>query len=63
MTDDRQAARLDREGAEALSLMERALVLLDLCDPAGHVAPHLDLAISRLYSLAGRRRPSAELEE
>jgi hypothetical protein len=63
MTDDRQAARLDREGAEALSLMERALVLLDLCDPAGHVAPHLDLAISRLYSLTGRPRPSAELEE
>ena len=33
---------------EALSLMERALELLDECDDALAVAPHLDLAVQTL---------------
>lgn len=63
MTRGREAACLGQDGAEALSLMERALVLLDTCDPRGHVAPHLDLAICRLCTLLGRSRPSVVPEE
>lgn len=63
MTHGRRAACLGRNGAEALSLMERALVLLDTCDPGGHVAPHLDLAICRLCALLGRPQPNVEMEE
>jgi hypothetical protein len=39
---------LERKGRDALRLMENALELLDECDPAGDVSPHLDLAIHRL---------------
>lgn len=63
MTQAPPPATLDCDGAEALSLMERALVLLDACDPGGHVAPHLDLAICRLCGLLGRPRPGAEIDE
>ena len=63
MTQAPPPAPLDRDGAEALSLMERALVLLDACDPRGHVAPHLDLAICRLCGLLGRPRSGAEMDE
>ena len=41
----------EREGAEALKLMEKALALLDDCDPAGHIGAHLDLAICRLREM------------
>lgn len=38
---------------EALSLMERALNLLDESDDALHAAAHLDLAIERLREFIG----------
>ena len=46
--DSEKADLLERKGRDALRLMESALELLDECDPAGDVAPHLDLAIYRL---------------
>ena len=46
--DEEKANLLQRKGRDALRLMESALELLDECDPAGDVSPHLDLAIHRL---------------
>jgi hypothetical protein len=63
MTRDCQSATFRREGAEALTLMQRALACLDLCDPAGDVAPHLDLAICRLRDLLETPHPGVEVEE
>lgn len=63
MTQAPPPVTLDRDGAEALSLMERALVLLDACDPGGQVAPPLDLAICRLCGLLGRPRSGVEMDE
>ena len=52
MTDHHVASgSFERDGAEALNLMEQALALLDDCDPAGHVGAHLDLAICRLREM------------
>lgn len=46
----------ERDGSEALKLMEKALELLDDCDPAGHVGAHLDLAICLLRDMLNLER-------
>lgn len=46
--DNEKADLLGRKGRDALRLMESALELLDECDHASDVSPHLDLAIHRL---------------
>jgi hypothetical protein len=45
---------LQEIGIPALSRMEEALKLLDRCDCADEVGPHLDLAICRLRELLAR---------
>lgn len=50
---------LQREGAAALSLMERALELLDRCDCAMDVGAHLDLAVCRLREAIHSAGPPA----
>lgn len=50
---EKQERELLLEGMEALQLMEKALEMLDACDPQGTVAPHLDLAIARLRAQLG----------
>ena len=45
---EKQERELLLDGMEALQLMEKALEMLDVCDPQGTITPHLDLAIARL---------------
>ena len=44
-------SKLDHEGIAALSHMEQALQLLDICQEATDVGGHLDLAICRLRNI------------
>jgi len=52
-----ESGSLQREGAEALRLMEDALALLDRC--GAHSGAHLDLAICRLRDELANEKTAA----